>query len=141
MNDILKVIFKSPILIALTAVLLIAALIVGVVVLTVFKLWMAFLLGGTLLIFALLMAKFNILPKEKYPWAALALTFLPIIGFFGGMALEWSGAFYIPSLNEVDSPASPYYSATGYQSANAQVTILLLIILFVCLALAFVKRK
>lgn len=141
MRKALSLLLEKPLLLAVAASLLILALIVGVAVLTLLKLWTGVVLGGFLLVVSWTLLQTKALPTEKYPWITFVLIFLPVFGFFFGVWSERTGAFYVTPLMMKPEPVTPYYAAEPLQTVAGNIEILMIFTLMICIAVAFARAK
>lgn len=138
----LDALLLSPVALAIVAIIIAVLLIIGVVVLWTYKLLTGIIIGGvfTLMIWMLLQTK--MISLEKYPWMGPILILTPIVGFIAGVVGERTGAFYITPLMEKAEPYIPPYMVTEpIQFVTANVEVMLLMIVLVCVAVAFAMRR
>jgi len=79
------------------------------------------------------------LPTEKYPWSPLLLVFLPIIGLFGGIYAERTGAFFVTPLVEKAELITPYYAGEEVQWIQSNPETLLIFLLLICIIAVLIK--
>ena len=140
-ESVLPWLLSSPLSIAIVAVVLIVLIIIGVVALTVFKLWTGVIMGGVLLVVVWTLFQTKALPTEKYPWITAILAFIPIFGFFFGVWGERTGVFYVTPLMEQEQLITPYYATEPLTYIKGNMGTILIIILMICIALAFARAK
>lgn len=101
----------------------------------------AVIIGGFLLVISWTLLQTKAIPTEKYPWATLILIILPFFGFFLGMWGEKTGAFYVTPLMEKPETVAPFYAAEPLQFVTANIEVILILTLMICIAIVFARAK
>ena len=118
-----------------------ALIIIGVVALTLLKLWTGVIVGGVLLVFVWALLQTKALPTEKYPWLTMILVFIPIFGFLFGVWGERTGAFYVTPLMQKEQPITPYYATEPLQFLTGNIEAILILILMACIGIVLARAK
>jgi len=130
---------KSPLLLVVVAVLTVVLIIFGFVVLWALKLLTGVILALVLLVISWTLLQTKALPTEKYPWSPLLLVFLPIVGLFGGIYAERTGAFFVTPLVEKAELITPYYAGEEVQWIQSNPETLLIFLLLICIIAVLIK--
>jgi hypothetical protein len=137
----LSSLLASPLLLVIVAVAFIALIIIGVVALTLLKLWTGIIIGGVLLVFVWALLQTKALPTEKYPWLTAVMAFLPIFGFLFGVWGERTGAFYVTPLMEKTQPITPYYATEPLQFVTGNIEVMLIFLLMICIGIVLARAR
>lgn len=130
---------SSPLLLILTAIIGLVLLVVGFVVLWALHLLTGVIIAVVLLVIVWTLIRTNALPTAKYPWAPLLLVFMPIIGFFVGIAGDRAGVFVLTPLMEKTEPVTPFYANETGQWIQTNPETILIGILLLCIFVVLIK--
>lgn len=137
----LSLLFASPLLLVIVAVIFISLIIIGIVALTLLKLWTGFIVGGVLLVFVWALLQTKALPTQKYPWLTAVMVFIPIFGFLFGVWGERTGAFYVTPLMQKPEPVTPYYATEPSQFITGNIELILIFMLMACIGIVLARAK
>lgn len=130
---------SNPLLLLVTSIFGIVLLIVGFVVLWALHLLTGVIIAVVMLVIVWTLIQTKALPTEKYPWAPLLLVFMPIIGFFVGIAGDRAGVFVLTPLMEKTQAVTPFYANQAGQWIQTNPETILIGILLLCIFVVLIK--